>query len=62
MTTYYYETDSRVSWGGHGSFQAENDQLALDVFPSKEKLLVLYKEADTPDGTPFIIIWERKRN
>lgn len=51
-TIYYYETPNR-----HGRITAANDDEALAKKPSN--CIVLYKENDTEDGTPFIIIYEK---
>lgn len=53
MTIYYWEGNGPTS----GIFQAANDDEALQKI-SKQKLLCLYKESNTPDGTPFIMVWE----
>lgn len=54
-TIYYYETDRR-----HGRFNAIDDKEAIDKLMYKNPM-VIYKESDTPDGTPFIIIYERSK-
>lgn len=54
MTTYYVETLTR-----HYSFQAESDEKALAQL-NKPNVLVMYKESETPDGTPFIILYEKE--
>ena len=54
MILYYYEASC-----GHGRLRAKSDTEALKNMPSGTT--ILYKESDTPDGTPFIVIWvERK--
>ena len=45
MTIYYTEYPT-------GSFKAKSDAEALALAKAK----VLYKESDTPDGTPFIMV------
>lgn len=45
MTQYYTEFP-------RGSLQAENDEEAL----KKTKAKVIYKESDTKDGIPFIMV------
>ncbi len=48
---YYWETET-----GSGSFYAASDEEALSRKPVG--CWVLYKENNTPDGTPFIILFE----
>lgn len=53
MTDYYYETTKR-----NGYFQAESDEAALERVKDIANLLILYKESDTINGTPFIVLKE----
>lgn len=55
MTWYYWEEDGPAS----GKFQASNDAEALQRVSKRSNLLCLYKESDTPDGTPFVMVFER---
>lgn len=50
-TTYYWEADN-----SHGQYQADDDASAIEVKP--KGCITLYKESDTKDGTPFIIVWD----
>ncbi len=54
-TTYYWEGRSL---GRHGLFQAKTDEEAIQRVPSD--CILLYKESDTADGTPFIVVLENK--
>jgi hypothetical protein len=62
MTTYYWETD-RSSRGGQ--FEAENDQQAIARMQRimnarlNDTLLCLYKESDTANGRPFIVVLDK---
>ena len=56
MIQYYY--DYKEPPERFGSFSAKSDKDAKGKMPKGAD--ILYKESDTPDGTPFIIIWERK--
>ena len=49
MTTYFWETER-----GCGEFLATTDDEARKRKPAG--CLILYKESDTPDGMPFIIL------
>jgi hypothetical protein len=49
-TTYYWESEY-----SHGTFIANNDNEAIQMI-SDTTSITLYKESDTLDGTPFIII------
>lgn len=51
MPLYYYERPY-----GNGSFEADNDEEAIKSMP--RDTLILYKESDTKDGMPFIIVYE----
>ncbi|MCK9458254.1 MAG: hypothetical protein M0R80_01210 [Proteobacteria bacterium] len=53
MTTYYWEADS-----GSGQFRAKDDFEARRR--RRSDCIVLYKENDTPNGDPFIIVWDNK--
>jgi hypothetical protein len=54
MTIYYWETTT-----GHGKKKFENDEVAIRWFEQfANKRLVLYKESETKDGLPFIILQE----
>lgn len=55
LTTYYWEADGLAS----GRFQALNDAHALRLASERKDLLCLYKESDTADGLPFIILYEK---
>jgi hypothetical protein len=64
---YYYElheeTQVRNAQNkGHGEIQAENDAAAVAhlLQQFERELLCVYKENDTKDGTPFIIIYENQ--
>lgn len=48
---YYWETEN-----ANGRLRASSDEEALDNKP--ENCWVLYKESDTEDGLPFIILYE----
>ena len=50
---YYWETEN-----SHGQYRAENDEKALEKMP--KNCWILYKESDTKDGQPFIILYEYK--
>jgi hypothetical protein len=58
MEIYYWESDFR-----YGEFKAESDQKAIEKAFKKmyggDQLLVVYKESETDDGTPFIVVWEK---
>ena len=66
MTSYYYELDHEK---GEGKVFANSDVAAKQLVTSKAKakakdakvkdikILVIYKESDTPDGLPFIEIY-----
>ena len=52
MTIYYYEKTN-----GSGHYEAQDDEEALMRLP---ECLVLYRESqNTPDGRPFVIVYER---
>jgi len=55
MTTYYYETSGLYRDKDYGQYEAENDGQAIAMMP--EGTIILYRESDTPDGTPFIVVW-----
>jgi hypothetical protein len=49
---YYWESKNR---GGH--YTAGTDADAIAMIPSEAR--ILYKESDAPDGTPFIVVYEK---
>jgi hypothetical protein len=50
---YYYELKN-----GSGKINAKNDIVAITSITQRfQDLLCIYKESDTEDGTPFIIIY-----
>jgi len=53
---YYWETELR-----NGRIVAKNDREALRKLLTKSHLLCIYKESDTKDGRPYLIVWERKQ-
>lgn len=57
MTVYYYENEDGYS-PLFGRFNVENDEIAKKLIP--ETTLILYKESETNDGTPFIVVYEKK--
>jgi len=57
MHTYYFELD--VGVGGPYKFQAESDTEAVEHLKGRKNLLILYRESDTEDGTPFVTLWEK---
>jgi hypothetical protein len=50
---YYYETAT-----GFGKFHAPSDDDALNRLMRIRKVMVCYRESDTPNGLPFVIIHE----
>lgn len=56
MTTYYYECVS-----SHGEFLATSDDEAKRHVANWSTLECLYKESDTRDGLPFIILKETEQ-
>jgi hypothetical protein len=52
MKTYYWESDNNDN---RGQFQADTDQEAIEEMP--KNTLILYKESDTVDGIPFIVVF-----
>jgi hypothetical protein len=50
---YYYETTD-----SHGRLKAASDEEVKLLASKITNLVCLYKESDTPDGTPFIILLE----
>lgn len=58
MEIYYYETDN-----GHGSVHYADDLSAVNGLRKqfKESLMVIYKESNTENGQPFIILYERSK-
>ena len=54
MQTYYYEYRDDMK---SGTVQANTDEEALALVRDKN-LLVLYKESDSIDGRPYIIVKE----
>jgi hypothetical protein len=58
MRYYYYEQEV-----GYGEFKSNSDNEAknrIHEFNSKENsLLVLYRESDTLDGLPFVILYKK---
>ena len=60
MITYYYEFVYDV--GGCGHFQQKSDEDALEFVKdwiNKGWLMCLYKESETDNGLPFIMLWEK---
>jgi hypothetical protein len=55
MTIYYYET-----FASHGEIKAVDDSAALKHLAEQfgVNLMCVYKESDTPDGTPFIMLYD----
>lgn len=51
---YYYETEFS---DGHCRFK--DDQTAIEYLTSLPSLVCIYKESDTEDGIPFIMVWEK---
>lgn len=58
METYYYEIED--VFGGPMSKEFSSDQEAIKELTQHPSLEIIYKESDTPDGTPFITVWEKK--
>jgi hypothetical protein len=56
LTTYYVETEGQYCGE---LLLAANDEDALLKMP--KDTICLYKESDTPDGLPFIFIYERNK-
>jgi hypothetical protein len=58
MRYYYYEQEV-----GYGEFKSVNDNEAKKRIPEfnskKNPLLVLYRESDTLDGLPFVILYKK---
>lgn len=61
-TVFYYERkvlnggSIRVSGTG-----PEADFKAIEILSvAYSDLEIIYKESDTPDGTPFITVWEKR--
>jgi hypothetical protein len=52
-TIYYWETKR-----SQGNFKASSDSEAIAKKP--KNCMVLYKEGPTPDGLPFIVVYEEK--
>lgn len=59
---YYYELKH-----GAGSFERDNDEQALKrvqelskTWSKKNKILILYRESDSLNGTPFVTVFESK--
>ena len=54
---YYFECEP----GGRGKTYAENDRDVIQQLKTtkKDRLLVVYKESDTEDGTPFITLFKK---
>lgn len=50
---YYYELPFFF-----GNFEAADDEEALVKMP--KGCMILYKESDTEDGTPFIVLYEQE--
>ena len=58
MTIYYFDTASgRDRWK---QLEFASDDEATQ-FAQTNRYDVCYKESDTKDGTPFIIVWERAK-
>lgn len=53
MTTYYWESDNNS-----GKFDANNDVEAISKI--RQEWIVVYKESDSTDGQPFIVIHEKR--
>jgi len=60
MRTYYFELDNTI--GGPYRFQVESDTEAVERVKGKKNLLILYRESDTEDGTPFVTLWEKEES
>jgi hypothetical protein len=58
MYTYYWEKLFGCK-PDHGQFKAYNDTEALEKRPVES--ILLYRESDTPDGRPFIVIFDADR-
>ena len=60
MEIYYWESDYR-----YGQVKAERDEEGVKKAFQKvrvkdgDQMLVVYKESETDDGTPFIVLWEK---
>ncbi len=54
--TYYYENPVGTR-PDHGQFTAADDAEALAKMPVTA--IFLYRESDTPDGTPFVVVYEK---
>jgi len=52
MTIYYYELED-----GNGEFEAASDHEA--ILKRSLDCLCVYRESNTLNGTPFVIVWER---
>ena len=57
MKTYYYEVKDKDTGG---EFKAPNDQTALEESKKINNLELLYRESDSPDGLPFVILFETR--
>ena len=53
---YYWESEL-----DNGQIVSENDYEAIKQLRHKSDLLGIYKESDTKDGTPFLLIWEKSK-
>lgn len=53
---YYWESEL-----DNGQIVSENDEEAIKQLRHKSDLLCIYKESDTKDGTPFLLIWEKSK-
>ena len=59
MITYYWE-GLGLNPSNHGQFEADSDEEALKL-RNLDLTWCLYKESNTPDGTPFIMLYENDK-
>lgn len=53
MSLYYFEADE-----GYGAFSAQSDEEAANT-SKQNNYMVTYRESDTPNGKPFVVVHER---
>ena len=58
MKIYYWENSVGMS-PDHGRVEAETDSEALQKMP--KTAICLYRESDTPDGTPFVLVFSNPK-
>jgi len=69
MTFYYFElkvdqlvpsNDGICHWPRQPFIRAECDEVAIQTLKARygNNLLLIYKESNTLDGTPFIPVWQ----